>query len=267
MAAQAAIRVNGVLLPPHVIAAEAQHHPARTPRAAARSAARALVVRMLLLEEAARKKVSVTPEWASEGKRETEDEARIRALLNLCVPIREPNEQECRAYYDSDPARFSSPDLFEASHILFAAAPEDREAQAKAEAQARAAIAEILLRPERFEAIARESSDCSSGESGGRLGQLIPGETVPEFEAVLATLAVGAIAGEPVSTRFGVHVVRLDARISGRALPFHYARPRIEMFLAERQWRLDVIGLIDGLVANAVIEGMDMTPHAEALQP
>lgn len=258
MTAQTAIRVNGVVLPQHMIASEAQHHPARTPRAAAASAARALIVRTLLLEEASRRNIAAVPEWVAEGKRETEDEARIRALLDASVPISEPTEQECRDHYETNPARFRSPDLFEASHILFAAPTDDREASATAEAKARAAIDEITLRPERFETIARARSDCSSAKSGGRLGQFGPGETVPEFEPVLATLAAGSIAGAPVRTRFGAHVVRLDARISGKALPFEYVQPRIAMFLAERQWRLDVARFIDGLVANAVIEGMDV---------
>jgi len=257
-----AIKLNGIALPPQMIAAEAQHHPARTPRAAARSAARALVVRTLLLEEAARRKISAAPQWVCEGKRETEDEARIRNLLDASVPIREPSEQECRAFYDANPARFSSPDLYEASHILFSAPPDDGDARAQAEAKARAAIEESLPHPERFDAIARARSDCSSGKNGGRLGQLVPGETVLEFEAALATLAPGGIAKEPVRTRFGMHVVRLDARVPGRTLPFDYVRPRIETFLAERRWRSDVATFIDGLVASAVIEGMDMKEPA-----
>jgi peptidyl-prolyl cis-trans isomerase C len=266
MATQAAIRVNGVVVPPHVIAAEAQHHPAKTPRAAARSAARALVIRFLLLEDAARRGIAAAPEWVSEGKRETDDEARIRALLEAAVPVHEPTEMACRDHYAANPARFRSPDLFEASHILFAAPPDDRDARARAEARARLAIEEILAHPERFDAIARDRSDCSSGKSGGRLGQLVPGETVPQFEAALATLSAGSIAETPVLTRFGAHVVRLDARASGRALPFAHVRPGIESFLAERQWRLDVARFIDELVANAVIEGMDLKADREALQ-
>ena len=56
------------------------------------------------------------------GKRETPDEARIRALIAANVPVEEADEAQCRALYDAEPARFRSPDLFEASHILFAAA-------------------------------------------------------------------------------------------------------------------------------------------------
>ena len=39
MASHPPIKLNGVVLPPHMIAAEAQHHPARTPAAAYKAAA------------------------------------------------------------------------------------------------------------------------------------------------------------------------------------------------------------------------------------
>src|SRR3569623_1626804 len=79
--ARPAIKLNGVALPPQMIAAEAQHHPARTPAAAFQAAARALIIRTLLLEEAARQGLEATPQIIAEGKRETVEEARIRQLL------------------------------------------------------------------------------------------------------------------------------------------------------------------------------------------
>ena len=51
MAPRPSIKLNGVVLPPHMIAAEAQHHPSQTPAAAFQAAARALIIRTLLLEE------------------------------------------------------------------------------------------------------------------------------------------------------------------------------------------------------------------------
>ena len=72
---RSAVSVNGVAIARDAIAREMQHHPAAKPIAAWQQAARALVVRELLLQRARR--LDVTPEPVSDdgGRRETDDEA------------------------------------------------------------------------------------------------------------------------------------------------------------------------------------------------
>ena len=259
MAPRPSIKLNGIVLPPHMIAAEAQHHPSQTPAAAFQAAARALIIRTLLLEEAKRDAIAAEPQFVAPGKRELDDEARIRALMEARIPVAEPGEDQCRAFYDVNLSHFRSPDLYEASHILFLAHPHDTQAYAGAVARAEAVIAELARAPGRFEAIAREQSECDSRANGGRLGQIVPGETVPEFEKVLQTLEDGQIAVAPVRSRFGAHILKLDTRATGETLPFTYVREQIESYLAERQWRRDVATYIERLVGQAQIEGVDMT--------
>ncbi len=259
MAPRPLIKLNGVVLPSHMIAAEAQHHPAHTPAAAYQAAARALIVRTLLLEEAKREGIVAEPELIAPGKRELDDEARIRALMETHILVTEPGEAECRALYDEASSRFRSPDLFEASHILFLAHPHDTQAYTAAVAQAESIIAELSGAPGRFEAIAREHSQCDSRANGGRLGQIARGETVPEFEKALQELQEGQITATPVKSRFGVHVLKLDARAAGETLHFEYMREQIADYLAEQQWRRDVAAYIERLVSQAQIEGVDMS--------
>lgn len=258
MAPRIPIKLNGVTLPSPMIAAEAQHHPAKTPAAAFQAAARALIVRTLLLEEAQRRQLRAEPELVAEGKRETRDEALIRALLEESLQVSAPTDEACRAYYQDHPERFHSPDLFEASHILFAARQDDADGLRQAEAKAEAAIAEIRQRPDLFDTIARERSDCGSRSSGGRLGQSAAGDLVVEFETAIAHLAPGEMAAMPVRTRYGVHVVRLDAKVEGRILPFDFVRGRIADFLAESCWHRDAALFVARLVEAADIEGVDM---------
>lgn len=260
MAPRPSIKLNGIVLPPHMIAAEAQHHPSKTPAGAYQAAARALIVRTLLLEEVKREAITAEPEFVAPGKRELDDEARIRALMEARIPVTEPDEDQCRAFYGADPSRFRSPDLYEASHILFLAHPHDAQAYGAAVARAEAVIAELSGSPGRFEAMAREQSECNSRANGGRLGQIVRGETVPEFEMALQGLEEGQIAALPVRSRFGAHVLKLDARANGEILPFEYVREQIESYLAERQWRRDVAAYIERLVSQAEIEGVDLSP-------
>lgn len=262
MASRPSIKLNGVVLPSHMIAAEAQHHPSQTPAAAFQAAARALIVRTLLLEEAKRDAIIAKPEFVAPGKRELEDEACIRSLIEARIPIPEPSENRCRAFYEENPSRFRSPDLYEASHILFLAHPHDLKSYAVAVARAEAVIAELSRTPDRFETIAREQSECDSRANGGRLGQIVRGETVPEFEMALQGLEEGEIAATPVQSRFGAHILKLDARANGQTLPFEYVQDQIESYLAEQQWRREIAAYIEQLVERAEIEGVDMSPES-----
>ena len=76
-----------------------------------------------------------------EGRRETDEEAVIRGLIEHEVNVPEPDDDTCRRYYERNRARFRSADIYEAAHILFAALPADREAHAQARADAVAVLA------------------------------------------------------------------------------------------------------------------------------
>lgn len=62
-----------------------------------------------------------------------------------------------------------------------------------------------------FATLARENSQDGSAEQGGDLGWAYPGQFVPEFEALMNRLAPGQI-GEPLISRFGVHLIQLLER-------------------------------------------------------
>lgn len=57
------------------------------------------------------------------------------------------------------------------------------------------------------------SMDQSTKKNGGALGEIRWSTTVPEFQAVAFDLENVGDISEPVSTNFGVHVIRLDERI------------------------------------------------------
>ena len=191
------IRINEVTIPPAAILAEAQNHPAETPEAALGAAAEALVVRELLLQEARRQDVGATTQVDDKGRSETEEDALIRDLLARNVTVPEADEVTCRRYYDNNPGRFCSPDLFEAAHILFSAAPSDTEAYEKAVAEAEQVIAVLQKDPGAFAGLARKLSACTSAQNEGRLGQVSRGDTVAEFETFLVNLEEGQLC--PVS--------------------------------------------------------------------
>jgi peptidyl-prolyl cis-trans isomerase C len=177
--------VNGVSVARDAIVREMQHHAAAKPIAAWQQAARALVIRELLLQEARRLAIAAQPLNDSDGRREADEEAVIRGLIDHEVGVPEPDDDSYRRYYDRNRARFRSPDIYEASHILFAALASDRAMHAKTREDAAAVLAELREHPERFAELARAHSRCPSAAQGGNLGQITAGQTTPEFEQAL----------------------------------------------------------------------------------
>lgn len=254
----APITVNGVEIPAGSIRAEAQNHPADTPAKAFAEAARALVVKELLLQEVRAKGIAAEPEALGVGRREAEVDAAVRALLEQEVTTPTADEDVCRRYYEANPARFRSESLYEARHILFAAPQSDEAARKQAKSDAEAALAALTEDPSQFAMLASVYSACPSKEQGGNLGQLTHGSTVPEFETVLRELEAGQLAAAPVPTRFGYHVIQLDRLIPGRQLPFEMEHERIAAWLEAASWSRAVSQFIGILAGKADISGIDL---------
>jgi peptidyl-prolyl cis-trans isomerase C len=253
------ISVNGVSIAETDILAEAQNHPAENPGAALMAAARALVVRELLLQEARRLTVATLPQPSGDGRAETAEDAAIRALIEHEVKVPSASEREARRFYENNPARFQSETNYEARHILIAASSGDRAARAHAQEAARALIAHLTRHPGDFSALAAERSACPSRDAGGNLGQLTRGSTVPEFETALTTMRDGELLAQPVETRFGFHVILLERKIPGAILPFEHVRERIAGWLEAASWSKAVAQYIAALAGRAQISGIDIS--------
>jgi peptidyl-prolyl cis-trans isomerase C len=259
------VRVNGVAIPRDAIAREVQHHPSRTPAASWQAAAQALVVRELLLQEARRLAVEAEPLADAGGRRETAEEAAVRALLAQEVRTPAADTATCRRYYEQNRRRFCSSAIYEVAHILFAASSADPPRYARARDAAHAALAVLQEHPEQFADLARARSACPSASQGGNLGQITAGQTTPEFEQALFALAPGAISPKPVATRYGFHIIRLNRKRQGRELPFKLVAQRIAEYLEESTQRLALVQYVARLAARARIEGINLVT-AEAIR-
>lgn len=259
------VKVNGVVLSRALISHEVQNHPAATPIAAWKAATLAIVIRTALAQEAKRLGVIAAPRTDSAGRRETLQEAQMRALVEREVLTPDPTLEECRRYYDHNCGRFCSPTIYEAAHILFAAPRADAGAYEAARSGACAVIAQLSADPGLFEDLARLHSACPSRELGGNLGQVTAGQTTPEFDAALATMQPGEISSEPVESRYGLHVIRLERKIEGRLLPFEFVRARVASYLAASVRRRAEAQYIARLLGACRIEGIDI-PAPEALR-
>ncbi len=83
------------------------------------------------------------------------------------------------------------------------------ELNGQAKEQAERVLKEVLVKPDQFEALAKEHSEDSTRDAGGDLGFAKKGAFVPEFEkAIFETLKAGEITQTLVESQFGWHIIQ-----------------------------------------------------------
>ncbi|TGW22402.1 rotamase [Stenotrophomonas maltophilia] len=241
------------------IAREMQYHRAMRPEQSRADAARALVVRELLRLEAERLGLADVPGVGQE----TSEEARIQQLIEQALVDRVPSEDDCQRYFAQHPERFRSPDRIRVRHILLAAPADDIAGRLKARTLAEKLIAELLEQPHLFADLAARHSQCPSSSEGGELGWLQRGQTTPEFDRQVFRLRQG-LAGFPVESRWGYHVVSIDALEAGTALTFEQVQPQISDYLELQVRQRDVQQFLLELRERYPVRGLeDIEAQAE----
>ncbi|GLS84482.1 peptidylprolyl isomerase [Paraferrimonas haliotis] len=62
-----------------------------------------------------------------------------------------------------------------------------------------------------FAEVAKQHSNCPSGQQGGELGTFGPGMMVAEFDKVVFSAPLNTVQG-PVQTQFGYHLLEVTSR-------------------------------------------------------
>ena len=246
------ISVNEVSITPEAMAQELQYHPAESREEAVYLAARALVIRELLQQRIAELGVSMEI-----GAGENEEEAATRLLLEREVHVPQCDEETSLRYYENNRGRFHSAPLLAVRHILLECAPDDAEARAVAHDQAEVLLQRLEDFPGSFAELAVKYSACPSKAQGGSLGQISKGQTVPELERHLFTLAPG-LASKPLESRYGWHVVSVDQRIEGMPLPYEVVSTAIRTQLQQGVWQKALVQYLQTLIGAADIRGIHL---------
>lgn len=259
--------VNGVAIAQDAIDREAELFAGTVdPQDAAR---RSLATRALLLARAGELGLLEGPSSTTVFAGREEEDAVIGQVLDREVLTPAPTEAECRRYYDHHPSEFTSGELVEAGHILFAMTPGTPAGALRATAEK--TLAQVRAEPQRFDEIAKQLSNCPSGATGGRLGQFGRGEMVPEFDRALfgasttGTTGTTGVLPELVTTRYGFHVVLIERRIPGKRVDYGVARERIAARLTEQVQARAVSQYVRLLAGRAQIEGIDLAASASPL--
>ncbi|BBI70239.2 hypothetical protein HAALTHF_02550n [Vreelandella aquamarina] len=100
-----------------------------------------------------------------------------------------------------------------------------------------------------------------SKEMDGDLGWLVSGQTVPELDRALQHLPEG-LHERPLASRYGWHVVIIDERREGRALPFDQVADRVRHSLREQATRRALRHYLLALESEIGVEGIVLDDDA-----
>jgi peptidyl-prolyl cis-trans isomerase C len=147
-------------------------------------------------------------------------------------------DDEVKAFFDTHPDKFRTPETFSARHILIGTrANGDQKALTDDEAKAKAdkVLAEIKG-GKSFAAAAKEySDDPGSKDNGGLYENTAFGKFVPEFDQAVRSQPIGKV-GDPVKTMYGYHLIEVEKITPAVAQTFDQVKDAAkEQATAERQ--------------------------------
>ena len=139
-------------------------------------------------------------------------------------------EEDIQDYYESNLEKFKNPKTVQARHILLKAGqnakPEDVEsARQKAED-----VLKLAKEGQDFAALARQYSEGPTKDKGGDLGTFSREAMVKPFADKAFSMEAGDIS-DPVRTRFGWHIIKVEKINPAKTLSLDEAREDIEKTL------------------------------------
>ncbi len=179
-----------------------------------------VVLREIFTQEAARKGLAASPEFAAQ-----------MALARESLLIRELFEDYRKKNPISDEAAKAEYEKFKAAST--GTGNRARHILVEKEDEAKALIAQIKGGA-KFEDLAKaKSKDPGSGENGGDLDFAKPENYVPEFGQAMTKLKKGEMTETPVKTQFGWHIIKLEDTREAQFPDFDGVKPQIQQRLAQ----------------------------------
>lgn len=191
----------------------------------------------------------------------------IDRWLDQAITLPDPDEAACRRYHAAHAARYAQGERVQSRHILFAVT-DGMNLQALRQRAEQTLIA-VRAAPDTFAEQARHLSNCPSGQQGGELGWLRADDCAPEFARELfgqdESQAHIGVLPRLVHSRFGLHVVDVQAREPGQATPFEAVHAAVAQALRQQAFTTALRQTCAVLAARIGVEGADLDAAASPL--
>lgn len=151
------------------------------------------------------------------------------------------SDKELKEYYQKNISSYKTKEEITASHILV-----------KTEEEAKEILSELKKGKDFFELAKERSVDPGSNYKGGRLGPIVRGTMLPEFEKIAFDLKVGELS-PIVKSEFGYHIIKLTDKTKPQKLDFAQVKDRIRQHLIHERTQKAISNLVDQLIKEAKI--------------
>jgi peptidyl-prolyl cis-trans isomerase D len=189
------------------------------------------------------------------------DSSRIAATTTI-------TDQALQTYYNNHREEYRVPEQVKVAHILIKTptaepgAKEDDKAVAEARTKAEGVLKEVKAGGDFAKLAEKYSDDPGSGKTGGELGWIGRGRTVPEFEKAAFSLAKGQTS-DLVKSSFGFHIIRVEDKQDAHVKPFAEVKPEIEEKVKLEEATSATEAAANALLSLARTDGLDKAAAAK----
>ena len=170
-------------------------------------------------------------------------------------------DQDLQAYYDQHREEYRVPEQVKVSHILIKTplpapgAKEDEKAVADARTKAEGVLKEVKAGGD-FAKLAEKYSDDTTAKSGGELGWIGRGRTVPEFEKAAYSLGKGQTS-DVVKSSYGFHIIRVEDKQEAHLKLLAEVKSEIEEKVKQQKTAHATETAANALLSQARTDGFD----------
>ena len=189
------------------------------------------------------------------------DSAKIATATNV-------TDQDLQAYYDQHRDEYRVPEQVKVSHILIKTplpapgAKEEEKAIADARAKAEGVLKELKAGGDFAKLAEKYSDDPGSAKSGGDLGWIGRGRTVPEFEKAAFSLGKGQTS-DLVKSSYGFHIIRVEDKQEAHLKTLAEVKSEIEEKVKQQKTARATETAANALLSQARTDGFDKAAAAK----
>jgi len=182
------------------------------------------------------------------------------------------SDQDLQSYYDQHRDEFRVPEQVKVSHILIKSplpAPgqkEDEKGVAEARAKAEDVLKQVKAGGDFAKLAEKYSDDPGSAKSGGELGWIGRGRTVPEFEKAAFSLGKGQTS-DLVKSSYGFHIIRVEDKQEAHLKTLAEVKSEIEEKVKQQKATQATEAAANALLSLARTDGFDKAAAAKGDAP
>ena len=171
---------------------------------------------------------------------------------------------ELQQYYQAHQADYQLPEQARARHILIKVDQSDPKSDAAAKAKAQGILKQLNSGGNFADLAKKNSDDPGSKNTGGELGFMKKGATVPEFEQALFSLPIGKTS-DLVKSQYGYHIIQVEERQAAHNRSLAEVTPSISAVLIRQKEATAAASFAQQLATEAGKSGLEKTAAAHHL--